>query len=84
MHVMHLNSVLTSAAEHSTVDIDLTLNSSVWNLGDEEIIGQKDLQDILESLLQQNYLTDYPQTPLYKTLANFSNIESKNELFEVL
>lgn len=49
MHVMHFNSMLNSGAEDSTVDIDLTLNSSVSNLADKEIIGEKDVQDIREN-----------------------------------
>ena len=60
MHAMHLNSLLTSACQDPTVDIDLKLNRSASNLADEEMIGQKGLQDIRESLLQQKYLINLP------------------------
>ena len=45
------NSMLNYAAEDSTVNIDLTLNNSVSNLVDEEVISPKGLQDILEGRL---------------------------------
>ena len=84
MHVMHLNSILTSATEDPTVDIDFPSDSSVSNLADEEIIGQKDSQDILESLLQHKYQNNLPETPFDETLGNVSNSESENELLEIL
>ena len=84
MHVMHLNSMLTSSAEDSTVDIDLTLNNPVQIGVNEDIIGRKDLQDIREGLLQHKYLTNHPQTPLDEILDNVSNIESESELLDIL
>ena len=51
IQVILLNSVLKSAADDSTEEIELILNKSVSNLADEEIIGPNDLQDIRESIL---------------------------------
>ena len=84
MLVINLNSILTSAAEDSTVDIDQKLNSSVSNLADKEMIDQNDLQDNLESLLLHKYLTYLPKTPLDEIQGNVSNIESENEMVEIL
>lgn len=76
--------MLTSAAEDLQGDIDLTSSSLVLNVAEDEIIGQKYLEDIRERLLQHKYLTNPPQTPLDKILANVSNIETENEQLEVL
>ena len=84
MLVINLNSILNSADEDSTVDIDQKLNSLVSNLADKEMIDQNDLQDILESLLQHGYLNNPPKTPLDEIQGNDSNIESENELLEIL
>ena len=60
------------------------MKSSVSNLADEEIIGQNHLEDIRDSLLQQKYFTVRSQTPINEIFSKISNIESENELVNVL